>query len=317
MKDKIIKSSESKILLVDDVPANIEVLRKVLEEEGYTILAAPSGEIALNIVQHTLPDLILLDVLMPEIGGYEVCQQLKNNSLTRHIPIIFVTAKNETDDIVKGFQLGGADYISKPYRQEEVKGRVKSQIQLRGLIKEKENLIKELEEANKKIEHTARTDPLTELANRREMVDKIENEIIRYERNQRPFSLIISDIDFFKNINDRLGHDAGDSILKQLSRFFKSHIRGQDTVARWGGEEFLFLLPETDLHGASILAEKMRKGVASKTHYFNQTEISLTMSFGISLFNNSDTYETCLKRADECLYKAKNSGRNRLFLEDH
>lgn len=293
-----------KILIVDDVPANIDVLRSMLGKQGFNISVAPSGEIALKIVSQSLPDLILLDVMMPGISGFDTCKELKNNQATQNIPIIFITAKTETKDIVDAFAIGAVDYIAKPFHAEEVFARVESQLRLQKLSQDKDRLIKQLDKVS-------RTDPLTGLSNRRSMEEKINDEKHRSDRSQKPFCLILSDIDLFKNINDTFGHNVGDEVLLTIANLMTAGVRKQDTICRWGGEEFLIILPDSDLQGGLLLAEKIRSKIATESIKYKQTSIPVTMSFGISMYQGGNMpIESYIKEADDYLYQAKDAGRN-------
>lgn len=182
----------------------------------------------------------------------------------------------------------------------------------------KDVLIGELQELKKQLEVCAKTDPLTKLLNRRGMLEQIEHERSRFLRSKKTFAFILADIDHFKNINDSYGHDAGDFILSHVAKRFKETLRGQDMVARWGGEEFLIMLPETDLNGGRLFAEKFRSTIEQTTFPFNDKDLHITMSFGLSLFDDPDMdIDACIKKADECLYKAKSSGRNKVISNGH
>jgi diguanylate cyclase (GGDEF)-like protein len=303
----------NRILVVDDTPANIDVLRLTLEPEGYDLSVAPSGEMALKIAPRFVPDLILLDIMMPGINGFETCEQLKKDPKLKKIPVIFISAKSEIEDIIEGFKHGGVDYISKPFRQEEVLARVKTHLKIKNLTQEKEQLIEELEETNKKLKDLAVIDPMTSLFNRRGMQELLEDEESRFNRNSKVFSLILIDIDYFKKINDSLGHEGGDHVLVQVSKFLQAVTRKHDKICRWGGEEFLLLLPETNLKGANVLAEKIRSGLASETFSYGKAGLSLTVSMGVSVYDDRDlSLKTCIRKADDGLYQAKAEGRNRI-----
>lgn len=181
--------------------------------------------------------------------------------------------------------------------------------------KDKDHLIKELQSLKTQLEISAKTDPLTGLLNRRGMNEQIEQVKIRYERHKTPFTFIITDIDHFKHINDTFGHDAGDYILREIAKGLKESLRKQDIIARWGGEEFLILLPETDLRGGITLAEKFRSRVEKELFRHKEHDIRMTMSFGLSAYEETGDIDTCIKRADECLYKAKNTGRNKVITD--
>ena len=190
---------------------------------------------------------------------------------------------------------------------EDITKRVKAEEEIR-----KKN--KELEKAYKKLELLARTDTLTSLANRRAMWEQINHEVHRFERNKRPFAFIIGDIDNFKKINDKFGHDAGDFILKEIARIFLSSTRKQDTVCRWGGEEFLFLLPETIAKGALVIAKKIRRRIAEHSFVYRDNVIPVTMTFGVSIFDKLMNIESCIKQADMALYEGKKQGKNQVIL---
>lgn len=290
------------VMIVDDTKANINLLERALAGYGYNISVAFSGEMALELIPKLKPDLILLDIMMPQIDGYEVCKQLKNDPEVRDIPVIFITAKTDTNSILEGFNLGAVDFITKPFHVPEVCARVKTHLTLSAAIK--------------KLTRDSETDPLTGLFNRRTFLNKIEHEALRFRRTQKPFSLIFGDIDFFKKINDTYGHSAGDAVLISVSNLLKTGKREIDQVARWGGEEFLILLPETDLNGAVLLAQKLRELVSNIPTHHEDQKICVTMSFGVSSYDKDTNIEKTIDIADQRLYLAKNSGRNKVVFED-
>jgi len=287
-----------KVLLVDDTIANIDVLMQTLEPENYSLAIAPNGKKALTIARRLLPDLILLDIMMPDLDGFEVCRQLKKDSSTRDIPVIFITAKSDIKDIIEGFHIGGVDYISKPFYQEEVCARVRTHLQLRKLVEE--------------LKHLSSTDQLTGLLNRRTISERIAYEKNRYQRTGKSFCLILCDVDHFKAINDSYGHDAGDHILCEIAELLQTNIRNYDFISRWGGEEFLMLLPDTLLSKGLDAAEKLRQNVAAHDFHYQQHQLNLTLSLGVSEYQDGSTIEACIKQADDCLYQAKKAGRNKV-----
>lgn len=169
---------------------------------------------------------------------------------------------------------------------------------------------KELSIAYKKMEMLARTDPLTQLSNRRDFLEKFQHEIIRFERSGKPFSVVLGDIDDFKSVNDRYGHDCGDLVLVAIAQIFKSMIRKQDTVGRWGGEEFILLLPEAPSKGGETVAEGIRKRIAGEAFSYKEHQLSITITFGVCEYNSAMDIDTCVKRADEALYAGKHKGKN-------
>lgn len=317
-----------KVLIVDDSSTNITILKNTLNKQGFQLTEAPSGEIALKMLFGSLPDLILLDVTMSGIDGYETCRRIKNQEETKNIPVIFISSMNETENIIRGFDAGGSDYISKPFRAEEVVSRVKSQLQLRKTIKDKEVLIEEILDSREKkdllikellilkeqLEAASKTDPLTEMPNRRGLNESLDNEKLRFERNKKTFCLVLASIDTFRKINDKYGHDAGDFVLVESAKIIKSVARKQDIVGRWGAQEFLALLPETECEGGAKLAEKLRVKIEEHNFEFNQQSISITMSFGVVEYNSDEQdIDSCINKVDSLLNKAKEAGRNQIM----
>jgi diguanylate cyclase (GGDEF)-like protein len=271
----------------------------------YDIRIATNGKKALDIANSDdKPDLILLDIMMPEMDGYEVCKELKENTLTADIPIIFVTAKSEIEDETKGFSLGAVDYITKPFHLSIVKARVQTHLRLRRQAK--------------LLEEYAFLDPLTQIPNRRKFDMEIDKEWRRASRNKMPLSLCMVDIDFFKLYNDTLGHGEGDVCLQKVAATINKHSsRGGELAARYGGEEFMIILPSCNQEQAYQSAENLRKAVESLEIAHPSSNISplVTISVGYATAYPSegkiDTKEF-IKLTDDALYRAKNSGRNRV-----
>lgn len=297
--------SRSTILIVDDERANIALLAEALKHD-FDLIAARSGLEAIDLALKNPPDLILLDVIMPEIDGYSVCRTLKGNSGTRDIPVIFITAKSEADDEVMGLDLGAVDYITKPFQMEIVRARIRTHIDL----KRKYDLLERL----------VSLDGLTEIANRRRFDEALEQEWRRCLRYSRPVSVIMMDIDFFKQYNDCCGHAAGDDCLRRVACSLSGLLkRGGDLVARYGGEEFVALLPETGLEEAVKLAECLRKKVDGLKILHPGSSVSdhVTLSLGVATMapRPNSTYQDLVNLADRMLYEAKRTGRNRVVWE--
>jgi diguanylate cyclase (GGDEF)-like protein len=293
------------VLIVDDMAANIEVLDSVLADE-YEILFATNGADALEIAADQSPDLILLDVLMPDMDGYEVCARLKADPRTDDIPIIFITAMNEEVEESKGLNAGGIDYITKPIRPSIVRARVRNHLEL----KRYRDHLKEL----------SALDGLTGIANRRKFDEWLDYEWRRARRSQLPISLVMMDIDYFKSYNDHYGHIAGDECLKRVAGILRETARrSADLPARYGGEEFALLLPETDGPGALRVAERLQERMrsASIAHEFSAAAPHVTLSIGIGSTVPSDSQSSSqlVETADKCLYRAKRNGRNRIEAE--
>lgn len=312
------------ILVVDDTHDNLRLLSKLLMEQGYYVRPVSDGRRAISAIQEQLPDLILLDIMMPGMDGYEVCQHLQADELTRSIPIIFISALNETFDKVKAFSIGGRDYISKPFEENEVLARVKTHLELKrsqealvSNINELKRTNEVLEKINKELEETrnelvlaATTDPLTNIYNRRKFIELMEIESARFNRNGLPFSLVLADIDNFKIFNDRHGHSCGDFILVSIAKIIQKILRTQDSLARWGGEEFIMLLPDTSIEDGYNVAEKIRKEIASAIFEYIDKKLTVTMTFGLSEIAPSMTLSTLINEADKALYEGKDRSRN-------
>jgi diguanylate cyclase (GGDEF)-like protein len=293
--------AKSTVLIVDDQPNNIQVLAEILASTC-EVLFATNGKKALELASSKDIDLILLDVVMPEMNGYEVCRRLKNDEKTREIPVIFVTAMNEVDDETKGFDVGGVDYITKPISPPTVRARVKTHLQLKAT----RDLLEEM----------ALIDGLTEIANRRRFDETLNREWKRALRSQHPLSLIILDVDFFKHFNDTYGHANGDDCLRGIaSALAKTFQRPSDLAARYGGEEFAVILTDTDAPGAREVLEKVLDNIASLDipHSNSAAASYVTVSLGgITMIPSAKLDASyALEEVDKLLYEAKTEGRNR------
>lgn len=409
---------KSKILIVDDEAINIRLVAKSLQER-YQILVALSGLDALNILKNESPDLILLDVNMPEMNGFEVLKHIKNNESSADIPVIFLTGNSSSETILEAFSAGAVDYIVKPFQIKELEIRVENHIlrytlqaTLTNTLQQNAHLLKiidryvsyvkvstdriiqdissnfcdhlqcskehvigqnisilksgntpafkyeelwktvasgktfihEIEDKNfsggtnwykvsispdfdknnllvgyigfyenidEKIrfKKNSETDILTSLPNRFKLNELLLQEERRSTRYKQEFSVILVDIDHFKEVNDTYGHQVGDAILKEFSNVLINNIRSIDVVGRWGGEEFLVVCPHTDMSGAYALAENLRKAI--ETHPF-PTIGDKTASFGVAVYQENDTFEALFKKVDDALYRAKENGRNQV-----
>jgi two-component system cell cycle response regulator len=306
------------ILVVDDHEDNIEVLKVRLESWGYATASCSNGADALAYVEQSPPDLILLDVMMPEISGIEVARRIKGNSKLPFIPIIMQTALDSTEDKVEGLEAGADDYITKPIDFAELKARLRSMLRIKRLQEALEEREKELLEVNERLRFMSQTDGLTGLDNRRHLNERIDEMFQHAQRLNEPFSLVMCDLDKFKSVNDTYGHQAGDEVLKQLARILKDEAREIDRVGRYGGEEFMLLLPGTVLDAAVTFAERVRKRIEAHTFTFDGGSLKRTASFGVSgwphpTIGDSDAL---VRTADDALYVAKETGRNRVIRYD-
>lgn len=319
------------ILIVDDQPDNIQIAAGMLNGKRMTISYATSAREALTRLKTIDFDLFLLDIMMPEMNGIELCQHIKQNPQYKDSPVIFLTAKTDKQTLIAGFKAGAVDYITKPFFPDELIHRVQAHLQLRAARRELEDYTnqlhlqvlkalqaeqaleqkqQELEAANKALSEWASTDQLTGLLNRRKGWDYMEYESDRSHRENRCISLLMIDIDFFKPINDTLGHAVGDRILVQVAEVMRSTFRNQDILIRWGGEEFLIVLPETDTKGAVMAAEKLRSNMRAID--WQLEDRAVTISVGAACKRCSDNWDDSIKRADDALYTAKHNGRDRV-----
>ncbi len=292
---------KQRVLIVDDAPTNIKILSQTLKDK-VKISFATNGPDALRMAtSDTPPDMILLDVVMPEMDGYEVCRRLKANRLTRNIPVIFITSKIDEEDEIKGLEAGAVDYIAKPFSQAIVNARVHTHL--------------ELKRHRDVLENLSSLDGLTCIPNRRMFDESIDRQWRQAMRDNSPISLIMMDIDFFKRYNDEYGHQAGDECLKRVVSALQNTARRPfDLVARYGGEEFVCVLSKTDIEGATDLARMMQDEIKRLAipHAQSTVDATVTMSFGIaSIVPKIDTEAAILiEAADNQLYHAKNDGRN-------
>jgi two-component system, cell cycle response regulator len=308
----------ARILIVDDHEDNVELLRARLESWGYNTVSAADGEEALAKVEADPPDLILLDVMMPKIDGIEVARRVKGNPNLPFIPIIMQTALDATENKVEGLEAGADDYITKPIDFAELKARLNSMLRIKRLQEELEERERQLLEANERLRHMSQTDALTGLDNRRNLEERIEEMFEHAKRLNEPFACVMVDLDRFKSVNDTYGHQAGDAVLKQLAKILRQEVREIDRAGRYGGEEFMLLLPGTVLDAAVTFAERVRKHIEGHTFTFDGTSIQRTASFGVSAWPHPRIAhcDGLVRAADDALYVAKETGRNRVVRFD-
>jgi diguanylate cyclase (GGDEF)-like protein len=290
------------ILVVDDAVSNIEILNGILDTD-YEILFATCGKDALEIAREQMPDLILLDIVMPDMDGYEVCTRLKTNVTTQEIPVVFITAMGQEEDESRGLNIGAIDYITKPIRASIVKARLRNHL--------------ELKRYRDSLKTLSTVDGLTGVANRRRFDEVLSQEWLRARRNLSPVSLLMMDIDFFKAYNDHYGHLAGDDCLRKVAEGLNEVARRPaDILARYGGEEFVLLLPETDAEGGLKIAQRAQEKMQHLNipHAYSIVAKQVTLSIGVATIVPSDeqTFHELILRSDELLYEAKHGGRNQV-----
>jgi diguanylate cyclase (GGDEF)-like protein len=287
-----------KVLIIDDDPASLEIAQIRLAKEPLDILCAEGGVVGLEMARREAPDLILLDVDMPDMSGFEVCHALKTDLELCMTPVLFLSGSNDAEDKIQGLNLGAVDYIAKPFDGFELRARVRAALRTKHL----QDLL---------IEH-AHIDPLTGLSNRRALMERLQSEWARIERHGGQLSFIMADIDHFKLVNDNHGHEVGDRVLQEVARIFAQQCRKTDFPCRYGGEEFAIIVPDEKASDAAVLADRCRRKIAEADITVNNQTVVTTASFGVTDSTGVDSLESLMNLADKALYQAKNEGRNRV-----
>ena len=296
-----IMESKNSVLIVDDEKANLLYLNHILSDD-YAVCTARDAENALKLADEYHPDLILLDIIMPGMDGYETLSALKTSDTTRDIPVIFITGLSSNEDEMKGLNLGAEDYITKPFSDAIVKIRVRNQIKIVNQMRA--------------IERLSMLDQLTAIANRRSFNKQMETEWRRAIRDKTTICIMMIDVDRFKVYNDTYGHQQGDVVLQMVAKTLQQALnRPADFVARWGGEEFVVLLPETEKDGAWKIAETLRANIEGMIiPGLDGASTRVTVSIGLNVYTpaQGDTIDAFIFKADKALYTAKETGRNKV-----
>jgi len=290
-----------KVLIVDDSPDALAIAKVRLAEEHVEVLCADSGPAGLAAAEQESPDLILLDLDMPGMSGYDVCRTLKQNAELCMIPVIFLSGVEGTDEKVKALDLGAVDFVAKPFDAFELRARVRAALRTKRL----QDLLVRF----------AQIDPLTELGNRRALAERLGQEWARIERHGGSLAFIMADVDDFKRINDAHGHHVGDQVLREIAKLFAGVCRESDFPARQGGDEFAIVCPEEHADGAARLAERCRHDMAELRLTAGGEALRPTASFGVADSTGATSEEDLIRRADEALYRAKHAGRNRVEVD--
>ncbi len=333
---KSVRNENSKILIVDDSEDILFLVKNILALESYVAMPVNSAIKALEIIDKSF-DAVVLDLMMPEMDGFEFLKKIRENSDFDHIPVIILTAKNNKEDaIVKIFEAGANDYITKPFLKDEFTARIKVHVKLKKMtealfrinrklkkkiietqkavkIEEKlnerilernielKNANERIEDLNRALEYSATHDSLTNILNRGAVLSYLENDIKRSKRLKSSLSLLMFDIDFFKKINDTYGHLVGDEVLRQLTTITKDTIREIDLFGRYGGEEFLIILPDTNIEQAKILAERLIKRVRHYNFLTSKTTLKVTISIGLTEYSSDESIDLIIEHADSAL----------------
>jgi diguanylate cyclase (GGDEF)-like protein len=297
-----------RILVAEDNPVFREMLRKMLVEWGYEVIAVSNGQEAWDLLrQENGPRLALLDWMMPGMEGAEVCRQVRARIRDRYVYIMLLSARAELEDVVDGMDSGADDYIMKPFEVDELRARLRAGRRVLALQDE-------LVEAREALREQATRDGLTGLWNRTAIFDILQNELARSRRSGEPLIVLMADLDGFKPVNDRFGHQAGDAVLRQVATRMRAAVRRYDSVGRYGGEEFLIVLPSCELVGGLALAERIRRAIGAECFRAGDVEIRLTCSLGAACASPPaiPPADDLVREADAALYRAKHQGRDRV-----
>lgn len=294
---------DKKILVVDDDPASVSLIKSVLEAKGLLVDTASSGAEGLEKISKNKPHLLLLDVNMPGENGLETLKKIRRS--LDYISVIFISARSEVEEVVEGLDTGADDYLPKPFDPRELVARVNAQLRIK-------EIRDQLRVANEKLAELVNIDELTGLFNMRSVYQKLDQELQRAQRYERQVGVVMVDMDEFKSVNDDFDHLFGSFVLKEMGVLIQDNIRNIDFGARYGGDEFLIVLTETDLPGAKVFCERLRQEVANKTFSHEEASKKLTVSIGFAVSKNDEKTDarSLIKKADEALYESKHQGRN-------
>jgi two-component system cell cycle response regulator len=295
------------VLLVEDSAAIRALVRRMLVAGGHVVVEAAGGAAALTVCREQQPDVVLLDVEMPEMSGWDVLAAMKADPDLRDVPVVFLTGRSDTTDMVDGLRLGAHDYLRKPCEPTELLARVQAAARVK-------RLQDELRQRNEDLDRISRTDALTGLRNRRHVEEYLAKLTSLARRNLEPIAVLVIDIDHFKSVNDEHGHEAGDAVLREVAGRMQDSVRLEDMVGRWGGEEFLVVLPNTTDQGAAELAERLRQVVAdTPCRLADGDAVQVTISVGCAA-SLIDDAGILVRSADAAMYQAKQTGRNRVVV---
>jgi two-component system, cell cycle response regulator len=298
-----VSSDVGTILVAEDSLVVRAIVCDQLEDEGYDVVQAVDGESALAACATARPDAILLDIEMPGLDGHQVLARLKSDEELKDIPVVFLTGRTGTDDMVAGLRAGAHDYLKKPFEPAELIARIGGAVRIK-------RLQDELRIRNEQLDRLSRIDELTGLHNRRHIDEQLKKEISTARRHGQPLAVLMLDIDHFKAVNDQEGHPAGDRVLQEFAARVQAVTRDGDVVGRWGGEEFIIIAPQTNDSEALTLGERVRLAIAERPVDLGDHTISITVSIGCAVGVGSP--EELVEQADIALYRSKSEGRDRV-----
>lgn len=297
-----------RVLIVEDSNTIRSLVRRMLVAGGHEVLEAPDGPTALQTCAAEGPDVVLLDVEMPEMSGWDVLAALKADPALRDIPVVFLTGRLDTADMVEGLRLGAHDYLRKPCEPAELLARVQAAARVK-------RLQDELRRRNDELDRVGRTDALTGLRNRRDVEGYLRQQVSLSRRNASPLAVLLFDVDHFKNVNDTHGHAGGDAVLREVAARLAGHVRLEDTVGRWGGEEFLAVMPMTTAAEGAVVADRIRAALSDRPCSLDDGAVTLPVTISVGCAAGTrESAEELVARADAALYEAKRTGRNRVVV---
>jgi diguanylate cyclase (GGDEF)-like protein len=301
-----------RLLVAEDDPVTREYLITLLKSHGMQIAIAEDGHKAVARAREGQIDLVLLDIMMPGLDGLDCCRLIKSSVQEGFLPVVLLTARADTDSRVTGLRIGADDYVCKPFDERELLARINNLLRLK-------RMHDQITEAKERLAALAVRDDLTELFNYRYLQTRVTDEFKRAERYREPLSCVMIDVDYFKRINDRHGHDAGDDALREVAERLRKAVREVDVVARYGGEEFLLVLPSTNFSGALSVAERVWRSIGGENFVLGSASERITVSVGVAVYPSRDikTRDQLLKAADRALYQAKHEGRDRICVFQH
>ena len=310
--DKQAGVGEPVVLLADDDAATREFVSGLLRGQGLQVVAVEDGHEAVNLVKTKGVDLALLDIMMPGLDGLDCCRLIKGMTQDNYLPIILLTAKSDSDSRVAGLRIGADDYICKPFDERELLARVNRLLRIK-------RMHDEVNASKERLLNLAVQDELTGLYNYRYLQSRVSEEFKRAERYHEPLACILVDIDFFKEVNDLFGHDAGNEVLREVGSRLSTAVREVDVVARYGGEEFLLVLPSTNFSGALSVADRVWRSIGSRPFDVGETSKRVTASLGVAVFPSRGirSKDDLLKAADRALYQSKGEGRDGICAFQH
>jgi two-component system cell cycle response regulator len=307
--------SQKKILLIEDSPTQARYAGLLLEDAGYAVSVATTGHLGIDKAQNELPDLIMLDVVLPDLDGFTVCRRLRRK-LVYYVPIMMLTEQRTTvEDKLDGLNVGADDYLNKPYDEREMLARVSSLLRIKQILDELHSRLANEHQSYQALKRIALVDHLTSLYNRHYFCEVFQREFGIATRYGNPLACIMTDLDHFREFNNRYGHPSGDWILQNTAGLTRKMLRQGDIVARYGGEEFIIILPMTGIDEAKGLAERLRAAVAGATWRhpdFGSLSVSLSIGVAALPMPGIESAQELLASADKALYRAKNNGRNRV-----